>query len=235
MLQGCYRLLPSWTFTADSYQRVWRISGKEPVEVSLQHPDILSHNRLTLSFLSFSLSPSVPLLLPGFLFSKHMYLLEYRQCQIQILYSLFIFLVCVCGVHTCICVYICTCMHVSACECMCVHVYTCRVQKLTPDVFLMYPPSYSGGRLSHSNPEHTHTALTSLASQRSRALCLCLWCGTRQAPASVFMLARLVFLRAEPSPQLLFILRQISLRAQTGSRSQSSCFSLQSTGVYQHT
>lgn len=130
--------------------------------------------------------------------------------------------------HMCIHMHV----HVSACVCMCTH---CRVQKLTPDVFLMYPPSYSGGRLSHPNPEHTHTALTSLASQRSRALCFCLWCGTGQAPASVSMLARLVFLRAEPSPQLFFILRQTSLRAQTGSRSQSSCFSLQSTGVYQHT
>lgn len=77
---------------------------------------------------------------------------------------------------SCLCVwcahmYMCMHMHVHACvcECMCVHVYTCRVQKLTPDVFLMYPPSYSCRRLSCSNPEHIHTALTSLASQRSRA------------------------------------------------------------------
>lgn len=168
MLRRCYRLLPSWKFTVDSYQRVWRISGKEPVEVSLQHPDILSHNRLTLSFLSFSLSPSVPLLLPGFFFQN---ICIYRNTDnvkskfcIPFLFLLF---VCVWCAH----MYMCMHMHVHACvcECMCVHVYTCRVQKLTPDVFLMYPPSYSCRRLSCSNPEHMHTALTSLASQRSRA------------------------------------------------------------------
>lgn len=51
-------------------------------------------------------------------FSEHIYLLEYRQCQTKDLYSLFIFLVCVCGVHICICVYICMCIHVHVCACV---------------------------------------------------------------------------------------------------------------------
>lgn len=93
---------------------------------------------------------------------------------------------------SCLCVwcahmYMCIHMHMHVCVCacmgMCVHVYTCRVQKLALDVFLMYPPSHSCGRFSHSNPEHTHTALTSLVSQLLPGpLCLCLWCGSWQDP-----------------------------------------------------
>lgn len=113
MLRGCYRLLPSWKFTADSYQRVWRISGKEPVEVSLQHPDILSHNRLTLSFLSFSLSPSVPLLLPGFFFQN---ICIYRNTDnVKSKFCIpFLFLLFVCVVCTYVYVY----AYARACMCM---------------------------------------------------------------------------------------------------------------------
>lgn len=76
-------------------------------------------------FLCLPLSPSVSLCPPSswLRFSEHMYLLESRQCQIQILYSFFIFLICVWCAH----MYMCIHMHMHTCAymCMCVPVCAC--------------------------------------------------------------------------------------------------------------
>jgi len=132
---GCYQLLPSWTFTMDSYQKVLRISGKELVDVSLKSTQTYLVTPILLSslppspsffppFFYLSLPSSfsfISLLLPHF---SSIFFRTYIFIGIQTMSdpnSLFPFLfslhacicICVCGVHACVCVCICEFMCVS--------------------------------------------------------------------------------------------------------------------------
>lgn len=125
MLRGCYRLLPSWTFTADSYQRVWRISGKEPVEVSLEHPDISSHNRLLSPSCLFLCLPLSPFFLAPF-FRTYVFIGIQTMSNPNSVFLFYFSYLCVVRtyvyVYTYAHAYVCIHVYVCACVRMCTHV-----------------------------------------------------------------------------------------------------------------
>ena len=127
---GGYRLLPSWTFTVDSYQKVLRISEKELVEVSLkstQTYSVTTHSSLLppspvlpLSFspslvpFPFSLSAPFLLLIHQSFFRIYVFIGIQTMSNPNSIFSFyFLACICVCGVHACACVYMCACMCVS--------------------------------------------------------------------------------------------------------------------------